>query len=170
MALADSDKARIVELDNALRSSDQSEMFITPDDDGFYGWYARLLSTLAVLSGEQNIVLASTVEDATSARLVLVTERAAMVADVRDATGSETVPVHIAPLTALATLSVSASMRYDVASPAKIGWPGNLVLEATFEGLTGEVRFEGSSYDRYAADNVGDISHLLKLLQSHLGA
>lgn len=170
MALADSDKARIVELDNALRSSDQSDMFITPDDDGFYGWYARLLSTLAVLSGEQNIVLASTVEDATSARLVLVTERAAMVADVRDATGSETVPVHIAPLTALATLSVSASMRYDVASPAKIGWPGNLVLEATFEGLTGEVRFEGSSYDRYAADNVGDISHLLKLLQSHLGA
>jgi len=169
MGFTEQDRQRVIELDDALRSSDDGELFITPDDEGFYSWYARLLSSLAVLKGDDVIVFGGTIVDGTSARLVVVTERAVMVADVQDTTGNETVPVQVAPLSSMTALSVSASMRYDVKGPLKTGWPGNLVLEADFEGFPDAVRFEGSSYDRYATDNVGDISHLLELLRSKLG-
>ncbi|KTR95170.1 hypothetical protein NS220_06780 [Microbacterium testaceum] len=101
-------------------------MFITPDDEEFYSWYARPLSTLAVLKGDDVIIFGSTVVDGTSACLVLITERAVMVAAVKDTTGNETVPVRVAPLTSITALSVAASMRYDVTGSFKTGWPGNL--------------------------------------------
>lgn len=54
MAQSTAHAERISELDDRLRTENMSEAFLTPTDDGFYGWYSRALSSLAVLTvGEQ---------------------------------------------------------------------------------------------------------------------
>lgn len=159
--------ARVWVLDGALRTDNISHLFYTGDDDGFHGWYARLLSTLVVVSAERDIVFASTVVDGSAAHFVTVTDRAVMVADVQDMSGDEEVPVRVAPITAIQSLSVSADMRYDVKGSVKTAWPGRLTLRAHFDGL-GEVRFDGSVYDRHRQDRIGDISRLLDILRRQL--
>lgn len=167
MGFTEQDQDRVWLLDGHLRQNDTMDMFVTEDDEGFYPWYARLLSTLLLATDGRDIVFASTVADGSAAQLLVVTDDTVLVADVADTSGSESVPVRMAPIRAIEALSVSAAMRYDVKGSVKVAWPGVLTLTATFKGL-GEVQFVGESYDRHREDRVGDISRLLTLLRTQL--
>jgi len=168
MGFTERENERVRVLDYALRPDGNDEMFVMADDETFYPWYARLLSTLTVLTGEQDIVFASAVGDGESANVVLVTESAVMTAHIQNAEGNEHVPVRVVPINAVTTISVSASMRFDVKGSAKLGWPGNLTVDATFAGVDDPIRFEGNSWERHTEDHVGSISRLLDLLRNKL--
>lgn len=167
MGFTEQDEERVWLLDGQLRQDDTMEMFVTEDDEGFYPWYARLLSTLVLATNGRDLVFTSTVADGSTARLIVVTDLTVLVADVADTAGGETVPVRMAPITAIESLSLSTSMRYDVRGSVKTAWPGVLTVSATFKGL-GEVQFVGDSYDRHREDRVGDISRLLAILRAQL--
>lgn len=168
MGFTEKDGQRATEIDEMLRPDAISELFITGYNDGFFAWYTRLLSTLVIATDGEKIVYAKTDIDGSSGRFVIATERAVMLAEVQDMSADETVHVQLAPVTALSALSVSAGMPYDAKGSTKNGWPGVLIVDATFEGL-GLVRFHGNSYDRDRNDHVGDISRLLTMLRTQLG-
>ncbi|MDF2561556.1 MAG: hypothetical protein K0R99_3002 [Microbacterium sp.] len=172
MAQSDTHAERITELDDLLRTENLSEVFITPTDDGFYGWYARALSTLAVLTvGEQLQYASARADDAGTAQMVVFTNLRFVVVDVKDVTSHHERPVaRTVPRSALRGIAVAAGMRHDVKGSASAGWPGELELELTFDGLTAPIAIRGNSYDRFTEDHVASIWKLLDLLRSDLSS
>lgn len=172
MAQSTAHAERISELDDRLRTENMSEAFLTPTDDGFYGWYSRALSSLAVLTvGEQLQYASARVDDAGVAQIVVFTDHRFVVLDVKDVTSHSERPVaRTVPRSALRSLAAAAGMRHDLEGSSIVGWPGELELNLTFDGLTAPIVIRGNSYDRFAEDHVAPIWRLLDLLRADLSS
>jgi hypothetical protein len=169
VAQTEQDVARLNELDNLLRTDDNSEYFITENDEGFRPWYSRLLTTLTLLTAEESVEYATATVEDTGATFVVVTDRNVITADVADLSDLAVRPAAtVVPRVALTSLTVSATMRHDLKGSQLTGWPGGISIEAHYAGLKKPIVFAGNSYDRNTVDHVGAISKLLTLLRSDL--
>lgn len=160
---------RLGELDNLLRTDENSELFSTPDESGFYGWYSRLLSTLTVLTDGEELQYGEARFDDGKAEFVLYTSTNAITARVSDTADDHAHPVaNAVPRRRIHSLSASASMRHDLRGSHLTAWPGTLTIEATYEGLDQPIVAVGNAYDRSTVDHIGSISKLLKYLRDDL--
>lgn len=132
-------------------------------------WYATLLSTIALLVAEEEVVYAHTdyepgMEDA---RIVVFTTNLVVLADVDlDLDG---VPVaHVAPRRSLAGMKLSASERIDARDGRSYTWPGNLNLVLTYSGLPSPIEIIAAGANPFAVDQAAPIVTLIEGLSRDL--
>lgn len=174
MAMNEDAQSKSADIDLALRAASVDDEFqaLATVDHGMSlaDWYARLLTTLTVLVGEDSIVHGSaTVTDDNTVDIVLVTERLVITGRVEDAAlpGAACSPRAVSR-TAIRSLEVEATMPVNDHHRVMHAWPGNLTITASFDGLDHPAVLTGSSYDRHTEDHVSPLWSLAKTLRDDL--
>lgn len=159
------------ELENILRN-ERGAFFastLTEDEREYAPWYARLLSTLTLLTLDEDIVFAcgSKSYDDPRVEILVFTAGYLIVVEVPDVTSEDNPTPVVLPRAGLTELRVKASSRIDAQGSAKLTWPGNLHFQLTYDGH-GSVEFDAPGYDRYDRDKPAPALVLLDGLRGDL--
>jgi hypothetical protein len=172
MAFTKDQEQRVQLLDSKIRPSEGelAALFMTEDGRDFRSWYSRLLSTLVLAVGEEDIEHGIAQEDEfDGVEVVVFTSRVVIVSEIPDLTVPDgAASTGIVPRSAIRKLDVSAAMPVDVNGPPKIEWPGRIEVEVEYNGLNGPITFAGETYDRYAPDHISDTWKLYEMLRGDL--
>ncbi|RUR03555.1 hypothetical protein [Labedella endophytica] len=174
MAQSNAHKRQILDLDAAISSDEYSSFSaITRTADGsvLRGWYARLLTALALATGGEPVVFARgrNEEEHGTANIVVFTESVLAVADVDDTTSDDGAPtVRFIPRSAIRSLRFTASDRSDDERAERYTWPGTLSIELAYDGLDELIALSGSATEQFAVNQPASIWRLLEGLQADL--
>lgn len=153
MALDQSHKDAMEELDSAFRgeqSSPFAQAAVTEDWDDYAPWYARLLSSLVLLTAGERVVFAQGTKtyDAHQARALVFTDTLMVLADIGDVNADQ-VPHPIArSRQSIRSLQVATKTRIDIQGSSALGWPGTIRLSVSYAGMDGPIEFDTLGTDR----------------------
>lgn len=165
-------KQAIEQLDYLLRS-DRGTFFeatMTEDQDAYTPWYARLLSSLALLTDDEEIVFATTVQTLgdTVARVYVFTKDVLISVTIDDVSSEQNPAPVVVSRAAIRSLRLTASMRSDIQGSSRQGWPGTLRFSIEYNGLVDPVSFEAPGVDRFQLQNPAPSQLLLQSLKKDL--
>ncbi|WP_105034136.1 hypothetical protein [Cryobacterium aureum] len=132
-------------------------------------WYATLLSTVALLVADEEVIYAHSNYGVpkTDVRIVVFTNNLVVVADVDP--NADVVPVaRSVPRGSLVGMKLSASERIDTRDRRSNEWPGTLNLVLTYPRLPDSIEIVESGVNRYAADQSAPIVTLIEGLSADL--
>lgn len=161
------------DIDYALRQGEFQYVPLTETrtGTGYAKWYSRLLTTLVVTLGETEILYSQTdyVQDADTARLIIVTDEVVVIVDVTQLNeGLPQTVTRVVGRGSLESFEVAASTAIDQEGSAIYGWPGLVEVHATYTGLDETLNFTSTGYARGDTDKPGAILALLPALQRDL--
>lgn len=160
MALEQNHKDAMNVLDGALRG-EQSSAFaqaaLTEDWDEYSPWYARLLSSLVLLTAGERIVFAQGLKayDESRARVLVFTGKLIIVAEIDDVNGDQIPQPTALSRLSIRSLQVAAKMRIDQKGSSALGWPGTLRFAVSYTGIKDTIEFEAPGTDRSGNAGVG---------------
>lgn len=135
-------------------------------------WYARLLSSLAVIVGDAEVVYAqSKVHDADSIEVVIFTTDLVVTAAIDDVTAlGATASPRAVSRKMLRGLELEATTPVNESGRAAHEWPGHLQLRLEYAGAATPIELTGRSFSHHHADNVAPIWALVQGLRRDLAA
>lgn len=159
-------------VDDALRVDDFKYVPVRDFSD-YRRWYARLLTTLTLLLGEDAIVYAQTdfVSETEGVTFTLFTESLLVrVSATQAASEDSPYTVSVIGRKELESLEVDASDRIDEDRTTAFRWPGLVSISARYKGLDDPVKLHALGYDPQArnSDSLGPIVSLLDGLKADL--
>lgn len=161
----------IADLDDHFRRNNDAFAGVALDEerDAYAPWYARTLSSLALLVIGDQVVLAyaSKKHDESEARMIIFTDRLVIVSAV-DPTANNMAAPKVVGRPALKSMRVAASERADVTGSSSRGWPGTLRFTLEYEGLSAPVEFLAPGVDRYSLNETAPARTLLDSLRADL--
>ncbi len=157
-------------LDLMIRKSgtDFSELALDDFGTSYAKWYARLLSSLTLVIGDEDVPFTQVIVDGASVSVTIFTTSfviRCLVPDTRSVTNPTVTAIS---RSRLRSLSVSTTMPIDEASSRAVSWPGDMSLRATYEGYGDPIDVHGPTFDRYEPNNVGRITSLFDALRDEL--
>lgn len=160
-------------LDLLLRDGESpfAQVALDVAETSYRGWYARLLSSLALITTSEDIVFAQATREqhAKAAQVVVFTSQLVIVARVDDVADQSFNPsVLAAPRRSLRSLRLTASERIDVKGSSKRGWPGEISFVAEYESIEHPIEIRGAGVDPYSISNQPPIRKLLDSLSRDL--
>lgn len=161
----------IAHLDGQFRIDNDpfADVALNEDRDAYAQWYARTLSSLALLVIGDKVILAqaSKKPDENEARMIVFTDRLVIVCTV-DPTANRTAAPTVVGRPALRSMQVAATERADVTGSSSRGWPGTLHFTLEYEGMSAPVEFYAPGVDRYSLNETAPARTLLDSLRADL--
>lgn len=154
----------------ALTVSSEQNFYDLAVPDGYASWYARLLTSFAVLlDGEPVVYGYGTSATGLGAHVTVFTTNLVARAYVQDPEESEaSVFAKAVSRISITGLEVGASSRIDARMSAAYAWPGDLHVVATYPAFEHPVVLFGNSFASWEDDNVAPIWKLVSGLQDDL--
>lgn len=171
MKLTQEDHKRSGDIDYAIRTGDFQRVPLDDYGTSYQRWYARLLTTLTLVLGDQEIVYSQTDHDATAGavRFVVVTHSSVIVADVSKLDEeTPSVETRVVGRRSLTSIRVGASMAIDQDGSSAYGWPGRVEITAAYSSLDEPLVFADTGYKQGDSNTPGPILALLSGLQQDL--
>lgn len=157
-------------LDLMIRESgsDFSELALDDLGDSYARWYARLLSSLTLLVGDDDVPFTQVIVDGTSVTITIFTTSFVIRCLVPDTRSTTNPTVTAIPRSRLRSLSVSTTMPIDEPTSRAVSWPGTMSLRAIYEGSADPIDVHGPTFDGYQPNNEGRITSLFDALRDEL--
>jgi len=154
----------------AITVSSDQQFYDVAVPDGYAGWYAQLLTTLAVLlEGEEIVYGYGKSTTGLGAHVTVFATRLVATAYIEDFTSQDAISVVTATgRQSITSLEVGASSRIDAKMSAAYAWPGDLHIVATYPSLEHPVVLVGNSFAHWEDDNVAPIWRLVSGLKADL--
>lgn len=158
------------DIHRAVTASSDDEFHNLAVPDGYAGWYARLLTTLAVLFDGEEIVYGYGKSSTGLGALVTVFTKTLVAAAYTEniAAQDATAVVTATSRQSITSLEVGASSRIDARMSAAYAWPGDLHIVATYPALAHPVVLAGNSFANWEDDNIAPIWKLVSGLKADL--
>lgn len=152
---------RAAEIDTYLGGDAFDSVSLTPENR-YQPWYAKLLSSIALLCGNEKVVFAySDYEpEATDVRIVVFTNHLVLIGDIEPAIDGAPA-IRAIPRRALREMKLSSSDQIDARDRRSLEWPGVLDLVLTYEGLGGSIEIVQNGANAYSVNEPSAIVSLI---------
>lgn len=123
------------------------------DPSTYSRWYARLLSTLVVMTEGEALKFAyadaygSTGKSAPE--VTVFTDNNVIVASVESLSDDAVPPVVVVPRSSLVSLSIGVNGQIDASDRSKYEWPGTMSISLKYPELSKTVELKGEGYDSF---------------------
>ena len=143
------------------------------DSSTYSRWYARLLSTLVVVTEGDALEFAyadahgRTVKQAPE--VTVFTDNNVIVASVESLSDDAVPDVVMVPRSSLVSLSIGVSGEVDASDRGKYEWPGTMSISLKYPGLAKTVELKGEGYDAFRPDGPAPFWAFVAELKKDLG-
>lgn len=162
------------DMDSEFRHGEHVPMLFSENQaDTYSRWYARLLTTLAIIAADAEILWGQMrqYEDEGKAEFTVLTRESILIGYVEGLGGDDPkTGVRVIARRSLSELEVHASMAIDQVGSSAHAWPGNVQIAAKYRDPNELIVFVATPDPRTANDKPARVLGLLAELQKDLNS